>query len=71
MNLKPITEAHIVSGTLQGLSEGIKFWEEGEVTEDMICRLQGTLADLSEKAARVAEYLVEVEEINVSERSHQ
>jgi hypothetical protein len=54
---KVLTNAHIVSGCLRGLSEGIKYWMPNEVTQDMIDRLQASLDDLRVKSGDVADYL--------------
>jgi hypothetical protein len=56
---KVLTNAHIVTGCLRGLSEGLKYWRPDEVTQDMIDRLQTSLDDLRVKSGDIADYLFE------------
>jgi hypothetical protein len=55
VKLSTLTNASIVTGTLRGLSEGIGYWKAGEITDDMLARLQSALADLHEKARAVSD----------------
>lgn len=54
---KVLTDAHVVCGTLRGLSEGIKYWKPGEVTQDAIDRLHKQLSELQSKSSDVAGYI--------------
>lgn len=51
-----LVASHIVSGCLIGLAQGIGYWRNDTITNEMVGRLQGSLADLRDKATVVADY---------------
>jgi hypothetical protein len=56
-DFKILADAHIVSGCLRGLSEGVAFWMPEDITEELVARHAALLADLHAKSERVADYL--------------
>jgi hypothetical protein len=53
-----LSNASIVTGALAGLAEGIGYWKAGEITDDMLARLQRALADTHLKAKLVSDALL-------------
>lgn len=55
--LQILSDAHRVVGMLKGLADGIEFWQETEVTGEMIARLGDALREAENLAIRVATHL--------------
>lgn len=56
--ISTLCNASTVTGKLCGLAEGIGYWRAGEITDDMLARLQRALTETHKQAKAVSDALL-------------